>query len=68
MQTLPKDGLSQAKHILPLLPFSRTTLYRKCLAGTFPKPKRLNANLTVWQNNEVLEYLKDPSKWERIKC
>ncbi|UNU73646.1 AlpA family phage regulatory protein [Moraxella nasovis] len=61
--TLPKGGLSTAKAILPLLPFSRTTLWRKCNDGTFPKPIRLSSNSTAWRNDDVLAWLKNPNEW-----
>lgn len=66
MQTLPKGGLSTAKDILPLLPFRRTTLWRKCKNGRFPKPQRLNASVTVWRNDEVNEWLANPTTWENF--
>ena len=66
MQTLPQGGLSTAKDILPLLPFGRTTLWRKCKNGRFPKPQRLNASVTVWRNDEVNEWLAYPSAWENF--
>lgn len=66
MQTLPKGGLSTAKDILPLLPFGRTTLWRKCKNGRFPKPQRLNASVTVWRNDEVNEWLANPGAWENF--
>lgn len=66
MQTLPQGRLSTAKDILPLLPFGRTTLWRKCKNGRFPKPQRLNASVTVWRNDEVNEWLTNPSAWENF--
>lgn len=66
LTSLPKGGLSTAKDILPLLPFGRTTLWRKCKNGKFPKPQRLNASVTVWRNDEVNEWLANPSAWEHL--
>ena len=66
MQTLPKGGLSTAKYILPLLPFGRTPLWHKCKNGKFPTPQRLNASVTVWRNDEVNEWLANPSAWENF--
>ncbi|WP_282672065.1 helix-turn-helix transcriptional regulator [Moraxella nonliquefaciens] len=57
MQTLPQGGLSTAKDILPLLPFGRTTLWRKCKNGKFPKPQRLNASVTVWETMKSMDGL-----------
>ena len=66
MQTLPQGGLSTAKDILPLPPFGRTTLWRKCKNGKFPKPQRLNASVTGWRNDEVNGWLANPSAWENF--
>lgn len=61
---LPKGGLSTAKDILPLLPFGRTTLWRKCKDKKFPEPQRLNASVTVWKNDEVNKWLENPTTWQ----
>lgn len=61
---LVKGGLSTAKDILPLLPFGRTTLWRKCKDGEFPESQRINPSVTVWKNDEVNAWLENPSKWQ----
>ncbi|WP_432481628.1 helix-turn-helix transcriptional regulator [Moraxella sp. ZY200743] len=61
---LVAGGLSKAKDILPLLPFGRTTLWRKCKDGKFPEPQRINASVTVWKNDEVNAWLENPMQWQ----
>ncbi|WP_253850210.1 helix-turn-helix transcriptional regulator [Moraxella nonliquefaciens] len=49
-----------------MLPFGRTTLWHKCKNGKFPKLQRLNASVTVWRNDEVNEWLANPTTWENF--
>lgn len=39
--TLPTQGMSRAKDILPLLPFAKSTLWRKVKSGSSPSPSDL---------------------------
>lgn len=58
---LPLQGMSRAKDILPLLPFSRTTLHEWSRDGRFPKSIRLSPTMVAWKNDEVLEWLASQS-------
>ncbi|WP_253850851.1 helix-turn-helix transcriptional regulator [Moraxella nonliquefaciens] len=49
-----------------MLPFGRTTLWHKCKNGKSPKLQRLNASVTVWRNDEVNEWLANPTTWENF--
>lgn len=57
VRTLPAQGMSRAKDILPFLPFSRTTLHEWSRDGRFPKSIRLSPTMVAWKNAEVLEWL-----------
>ena len=57
MNELPPQGLSRFKDIAPLLPFNRSTIWRKVKEGTFPKPIRLSHKCTVWRNQDVLDWI-----------
>jgi predicted DNA-binding transcriptional regulator AlpA len=39
--------------ILPMLPFSAATLWRRVKARTFPAPTKLSRGLTVWRREDV---------------
>lgn len=54
---LPKDGLSRASQILPLLPFGKSTLWEWSKTGKFPKPIKLSPTITAWRNSDVLAWL-----------
>lgn len=57
IKLLPRQGMSRAKDILPLLPFGRTTLHEWSRNGKFPASVRLSPTIVAWRNAEVLEWL-----------
>lgn len=60
---LPDTGfLRQAQLIPDVVPFSSATLWRKCKAGTFPKPVKLSERVTAWQCGAVRKWLEAQSK------
>lgn len=54
---LPRQGLSRASQILPLLPFGSTTLWKWSREGLFPAPIRISPTITAWRNADVLDWL-----------
>ena len=58
---LPLQGMSRAKDILPLLPFSRTTLHEWSNDGRFPASVKLSPKMVAWRNSEVLEWIESHS-------
>ena len=61
ISTLPVQGMSRAKTILPFLPFSRTTLHEWSRDGRFPASIRLSTTVVAWRNSEVLEWIESHS-------
>lgn len=55
--TLPIQGMSRAKDILPFLPFRRTTLHEWSRDGRFPSSIKLSPTMVAWKNADVLEWL-----------
>lgn len=47
--TLPETGFIRQKQLAAIIPFSRTTLWRKVRDGEFPAPIRLSAGITAWK-------------------
>ncbi len=43
---------------------SRSTLYRKLAAGTFPKQIRISERCIGWSDTAVGAWLRDPSQFE----
>lgn len=61
ISTLPVQGMSRAKTILPFLPFSRTTLHEWSRDGRFPASIRLSPTVVAWRNSEVLAWIESHS-------
>ena len=55
--TLPPQGLSRARDILPLLPFGRASLWKFAKNGQFPTPIRVTGGITAWRNADVIKWL-----------
>lgn len=45
------------KGIMPLIPFSATTLWRKVKAKQFPEPVKLSENVTAWRVEDVRAWI-----------
>ena len=48
-----KDLLSQQ-----VVPYSASTLWRKCRKNEFPRPTKMSEGITAWRVGDVREYLK----------
>jgi prophage regulatory protein len=61
MKTLPvdpsTDRLIRLRELCPLVSMSRTTIWRKVKAGSFPSPRRLSANVIAWRLDEVNQWM-----------
>lgn len=57
---LPDTGYLRAAQLIPdVVPFSSATLWRKCKAGSFPKPVRLSARVTAWRVSSIRAWLQE---------
>lgn len=50
---LPDAGFLRQPQVLRLIPISKSTLWRRVVAGTFPAPVKLSARVTVWRVADV---------------
>jgi prophage regulatory protein len=48
----------RVQEVVPMVGFSKNTLYARIRAGTFPKPIALGPQTTVFLEGEVLEWMK----------
>jgi prophage regulatory protein len=52
------DGFLTEKQVLDrIVPWSRTTLWRKVRAGQFPAPRALSENRRGWLRSQVSEWV-----------
>lgn len=56
---LPDVALIQIRLLVNygVLPYSATTIWRKCRSGEFPKPIKVSAGITAWRVGEIRDYL-----------
>ncbi len=54
---LPDAALIREREMLPILPFSSPTLWRRVKSGDFPQPIRLQGRITCWRWGEVRQWL-----------
>lgn len=45
------------KEVLDLVPLSRSTIYSRMEAGTFPKSSDLGGGVVCWRESEILAWL-----------
>lgn len=66
--TLPATGFVRQKQLLALIPFSRTTLWRKVRDKEFPAPERLSAGITAWKVELVRKWIDEHSSVEELQA
>lgn len=54
---LPSSALLRQSELLPILPWSSPTLWRRVKAGQFPQPVRLPGRITAWRWGDVRAWL-----------
>jgi prophage regulatory protein len=62
---LPDDAFIRLSLLIAwgLIPFSASTLWRKCRSGQFPQPLRVSSQVTAWRVGDIREWLKNPSEF-----
>ncbi len=60
---LPDDALIRLYAMMAwgLVPFSSSTLWRKCRTGEFPAPLKVSNQITAWRVGDVRRWLKSPA-------
>jgi predicted DNA-binding transcriptional regulator AlpA len=60
---LPDVALIQLRPLMnfKVVPYSATTIWRKCRSGEFPSPIKLSAGITAWRVGDVRKYLEQVS-------
>jgi len=59
LSTLPKTGFLRQSQVLGFIPISKSTLWRRVTAGSFPAPLKLSAKVTVWRVEDVRRWLQE---------
>jgi len=59
---LPETGFLRQPQVLVFVPISRSTLWRRIQAGTFPGPVKLSARVTAWRAEDVRRWIAEQGK------
>jgi predicted DNA-binding transcriptional regulator AlpA len=54
---LPETGFLRQPQVLALVPFSKSTLWRRIQARTFPAPIKLSPRVTVWRAEDIRHWI-----------
>lgn len=54
---LPETGFLRLAQVLLFVPFSKSTLWRRVVDGSFPAPVKLSANVTAWRAEDVRRWI-----------
>jgi prophage regulatory protein len=57
------DNLMLFREVKPRVKLSRTTIYRRIAAGTFPASEPISAGLVAWRESDINAWLADPMGW-----
>lgn len=58
---LPETGFLRQSQVLIFVPVSKTTLWRRVVAGTFPAPVKLSVKVTAWRAEDVRRWISEQS-------
>lgn len=61
------DAFMSEKAVMKATSLSRTSLHRKRLAGTFPKPEPISEGRMGYRVRDIREWLQDPQGWSNRK-
>jgi prophage regulatory protein len=55
--TLPETGFLRQPQVLVFVPISKSTLWRRIQAKTFPEPLKLSPRVTVWRAEDIRQWI-----------
>ena len=56
---LPDTGFLRQPQVLAFVPISKSTLWRRVQARTFPEPLKLSQRVTVWRAEDIRQWIDD---------
>ena len=54
---LPETGFLRQPQVLAFVPISKSTLWRRIQARTFPDPVKLSERVTVWRAEDIRRWI-----------
>ena len=61
LPVIPETGFLRQPQVLVFVPISRSTLWRRVQAGTFPVPVKLSTRVTAWRAEDLRRWIADQS-------
>lgn len=55
--TLPETGFLRQSQVLTFVPISKSTLWRRIQARTFPEPVKLSERVTAWRAEDIRQWI-----------
>jgi prophage regulatory protein len=55
--TLPETGFLRQPQVLAFVPISKSTLWRRIRARTFPEPVKLSERVTAWRAEDIRRWI-----------
>lgn len=55
--TLPETGFLRQPQVLAFVPISKSTLWRRIQANSFPRPVKLSTGITAWRAEEIRDWI-----------
>jgi prophage regulatory protein len=59
---LPETGFLRQPQVLVFIPISKSTLWRRVQARSFPQPMKLSARVTVWRAEDIRRWIFEQGK------
>ena len=59
---LPQTGFLRQPQVLAFVPISKSTLWRRVQARTFPEPMKLSVRVTVWKAEDIRAWIAQQSQ------
>lgn len=56
---LPATGFLRQRQVLVFVPVSKSTLWRRVQARSFPAPVKLSERVTVWRAEDIGRWIKE---------
>ena len=54
---LPETGFLRQPQVLAFMPISKSTLWRRIQARSFPEPVKLSERVTVWRAEDIRRWI-----------
>lgn len=55
--SLPDTGFLRQPQVLYFVPISKSTLWRRVRADTFPRPVKLSERVTAWRAEDIRQWI-----------